>query len=85
MGSDIDDAALGSADLGIGLNSLLYVIQNLESKSEIKLWGQPFSWFVSLRSMDEKLPPADSGGVSGALFRGTSTALLCSDDVKAVV
>ncbi len=85
IGSDIDDVAFGSADLGIGLNSLLYVIQNLESKSETKFWGQPFSSSVSFRPLGERLPPVDPGGVSGALFGDTTTALLCSDTVTAAV
>lgn len=68
--SDIAEAAFGSADLGIGLNSLLYVIQNLESKSLRKLRGHPFSYPASLHVTDEKLLDADSGGVSGALLGG---------------
>lgn len=69
--NDKAEVACGLVDLGIGSNSDLYVIQNLDSKSARNAGGQPPSVAGSSYASDEeKLLDIDSGGVSGAFAGG---------------
>lgn len=66
MEKDRDAVACCLVDLGIVSNSDLYVIQNLDSKSDINPCGQPPPVDGSSYAReDEKLLDIESGGVSG--------------------